>query len=123
MLWKQECASFPLSSHIFSNSTHDLLHFLRVINQTWFFLILIHCFFTDINECKNVTDPCHANATCNNTHGSYICDCHKGYDGDGKKCVGMYLFPLLWLSPQEVKITNILIYFLSWFCGSCYNLI
>ena len=53
---------------------------------------------------NNATYPSHANATCNNTHGSYICFCHNGYDGDGKGCVGMYLFPLWWMSPHVVKI-------------------
>ena len=42
----------------------------------------------DINEC--VTYPCHANATCNNTIGSYICQCDTGYSGDGFNCTGMH---------------------------------
>ena len=57
--------------------------------------IVISDCFLDINVYKNATYPSHANATCNNTHGSYICDCHKGYDGGGKRCDGMYLFPIL----------------------------
>ena len=49
-------------------------------------------FITDVDECNNVTySPCHANATCNNTLGSYICYCHEGYDGNGTNCTGMYL--------------------------------
>ncbi|KAI8496318.1 hypothetical protein Bbelb_261590 [Branchiostoma belcheri] len=36
---------------------------------------------TDVNECKTV--GCHPLATCNNTAGSYICECHEGYEGDG----------------------------------------
>ena len=75
-------------------------------------------FFLDINECNNGTSTCHANATCNNTHGSYICECHKGYYGDGKICNCMYLYPLS-LSPHLEKITNILIYL--WFGKRSYG--
>ena len=42
----------------------------------------------DTNEC-DVTSPYHANATCNNTEGSYICTCDPGYTGDGDMCNGM----------------------------------
>ena len=41
----------------------------------------------DTNEC-NGTSPCHANATCNNTVGSYICTCDPGFTGDGVTCNG-----------------------------------
>ena len=47
--------------------------------------------FLDIDECKNATRPCHANATCTNTEGSYFCKCFSGYDGDGENCTGMYI--------------------------------
>ena len=42
----------------------------------------------DINEC--LTYPCHANATCNNTIGSYMCTWDPGYSGDEFNCTGMY---------------------------------
>ena len=42
----------------------------------------------DINECW--TYPCHANATCNNTIGSYMCACDTGYSGDGFNCTGIH---------------------------------
>ncbi len=44
--------------------------------------------FAEINECSPVS-PCHVNATCNNTEGSYICTCDTGYSGDGFTCDGM----------------------------------
>ena len=43
----------------------------------------------DIDECSS--NPCHANATCNNTMGSYVCACDPGYSGDGFNCTGMHL--------------------------------
>ena len=42
---------------------------------------------TDINECE--TDPCNGtNALCINNDGSFYCDCHPGYTGDGYQCTG-----------------------------------
>ena len=43
----------------------------------------------DIDECSS--KPCHANATCNNEAGSYICACDPGYSGNGFNCSGMYV--------------------------------
>ena len=43
--------------------------------------------FIDTDECSTVS-PCHANATCNNTEGSYTCTCNGGYSGDGVSCNG-----------------------------------
>jgi hypothetical protein len=41
---------------------------------------------TDVDECANGTDNCHANATCTNTPGSFLCTCLAGYAGDGVTC-------------------------------------
>ena len=48
--------------------------------------LLLSLRMIDINECKYDTDPCHPNATCNNTGGSYICTCDTGYTGNGTTC-------------------------------------
>ena len=32
--------------------------------------------------------PCHPNATCTNTLGTYTCECEAGYEGDGLVCQG-----------------------------------
>ena len=45
--------------------------------------------FLDIDEC--LSDPCHSNATCNNTIGSFTCTCVSGYSGDGFQCIGEWL--------------------------------
>jgi hypothetical protein len=47
-------------------------------------------YYLDTNECLP-DSPCHANATCINTHGSYICTCDSGYSGDGFTCNGKIL--------------------------------
>ncbi|XP_028415961.1 fibropellin-1-like [Dendronephthya gigantea] len=45
----------------------------------------------DVDECLP-SSPCHSNATCNNTDGSYTCTCNSGYTGDGFNCTdGSYI--------------------------------
>ena len=58
--------------------------------------------FPEINECVPVS-PCHANATCNNTDGSYTCTCNTGYSGDGIICDGKlyYLYIYIYLSENH----------------------
>jgi len=43
---------------------------------------------TDVNECLVNNGGCHANATCNNTLGSYVCTCATGFTGNGISCTG-----------------------------------
>ena len=45
-------------------------------------------FATDIDECETNPHKCHQEATCNNTHGSYLCTCKPGVIGDGQNCTG-----------------------------------
>ena len=40
----------------------------------------------DIDEC--LSSPCHSDAICNNTGGSFTCTCVNGYTGDGFQCTG-----------------------------------
>ena len=65
----------------------------------WFFI-------TDVNECNNTTyPPCHADATCNNTIGSYLCDCDEGYGGNGINCTGMYLiYDIMFVSKPHTTV-------------------
>lgn len=39
----------------------------------------------DVDECGLGLHDCHPQAKCTNTHGSYNCQCKRGYIGDGKK--------------------------------------
>jgi hypothetical protein len=43
----------------------------------------------DIVECFDGNHTCDANAQCNNTVGSYLCECRSGFMGDGKTCTGI----------------------------------
>ena len=45
---------------------------------------------TDIDEC--LRNPCHTNATCNNTAGSYICVCDIDFISAGFNCTGSYVY-------------------------------
>lgn len=49
----------------------------------------IMCFYNilDINECI-VSAPCHTNADCTDTIGSFVCNCKTGFTGDGFTCTG-----------------------------------
>ena len=49
----------------------------------WYSLVFLT---SDINECDR--QPCHAQATCTNTEGSFICVCDPGYSGNGFICIG-----------------------------------
>ena len=45
-------------------------------------------FISDIDECKDNTNDCSKDATCNNTIGSFECTCKPGFTGDGSTCIG-----------------------------------
>ena len=52
-------------------------------------------FFPDVDECEEGTDNCVENATCENTIGSFTCECDDGFVGEAtEECKGMVT---LWL--------------------------
>ena len=54
---------------------------------------LIDSSCTDIDECTLPgASNCNFDARCNNTNGSYICTCNRGYSGDGFNCSGNYKY-------------------------------
>ena len=69
-----------------------------------FFLIINYYYFsydfTDIDECKG-NHSCHMNATCTNTIGSHVCDCHPGYSGNGQSCTGTWCVSSVTIPMRE----------------------
>lgn len=51
-------------------------------------------YFLDINECALELDECADNAACNDTDGSYECNCNPGFVGDGFTCTSMLILPM-----------------------------
>ena len=45
-------------------------------------------YLSDIDECAQ--NPCHDNASCINSIGSYECHCDSGFSGNGKNCTSKY---------------------------------
>ena len=53
--------------------------------------LFLNPFPADIDECL-AWSPCHGNASCTNTLGSFTCACNPGYSGDGvMTCYGRSL--------------------------------
>ncbi|NWJ02645.1 HEG1 protein, partial [Crypturellus undulatus] len=70
-----------------------------VANEHYFFFLLT---FADVDEC--LSNPCPALATCNNTHGSYICQCPLGYELEKGKCNLVRIF--IGQVPLKPNITH-----------------
>ncbi|NXX67755.1 HEG1 protein, partial [Spizella passerina] len=68
-----------------------------------FFVVLL-VFFTFIEVDKCLSNPCPALATCNNTHGSYICQCPLGYELEKGKCNLVRIF--IGQVPLKLNITH-----------------
>ncbi|XP_074001752.1 protein HEG homolog 1 [Numenius arquata] len=57
---------------------------------------------TDVDKC--LSNPCPALATCNSTHGSYICQCPLGYELEKGKCNIVRIF--IGQVPLKLNITH-----------------
>ncbi|NXL92514.1 HEG1 protein, partial [Alectura lathami] len=71
--------------------------YLPKINSWSFFLL-----FLDVDKC--LSNPCPALATCNNTHGSYVCQCPLGYELEKGKCNLVRIF--IGQVPLKLNITH-----------------
>ena len=49
--------------------------------------IHMHSYITDIDECADLVNPC-SPGLCENTNGSYICQCPEGYKFTAGGCSG-----------------------------------
>ena len=52
--------------------------------------LIFCCYVLDVDECSTNADICHANSTCNNTIGSFMCHCNTGFISNGTYCQGRY---------------------------------
>ena len=91
------CRNKPVLSELI-NQVYKLkyswwkIRFKYQISNSWDTnIIKCKCFygFSDIDECKG-NHYCHMNAICTNTHGSYVCDCQPGFNGNGQCCSGEF---------------------------------
>ncbi|NXB61853.1 HEG1 protein, partial [Struthidea cinerea] len=78
----------PATGNLYSGSHHQLISFSPTVDD-FYDSITITCFgaffaFIEVDKC--LSNPCPALATCNNTHGSYICQCPLGYELEKGKC-------------------------------------
>ena len=74
--------------------------------QTFLIILPPSLSLSDINECENGTDNCHADAQCIDTVGSFSCSCLPGFRGDGvMTCAGTkeYLFTAAAIIQIEMK--------------------
>ncbi|NXL99199.1 HEG1 protein, partial [Tyrannus savana] len=63
---------------------------------------LIFSAFVDVDKC--LSNPCPALATCNNSHGSYVCQCPLGYEMEKGKCNLVRIF--IGQVPLKLNITH-----------------
>ena len=75
-------------------------------NYNFFFFFFFNVYdFTDIDECKG-NRSCHVNATCVNTLGSHVCQCHAGYTGNGRNCTDeSKIFPTCTIFRTVLHVT------------------
>ena len=61
-----------------------LVNIFLLLPNDLLFSFFYYFYFLDIHEC--MSDPCHGNATCHDTEGSFECQCDVGYSGNGFNC-------------------------------------
>ncbi|NXM11952.1 HEG1 protein, partial [Ploceus nigricollis] len=66
--------------------------------------LCVHVCMTEVDKCRS--NPCPALATCNNTHGSYICQCPLGYELEKGKCNLVRVF-IGWVNITHGKYTEL----------------
>ena len=66
---------------------------------------------TDVNECETGEALCDINANCTDTEGSYLCQCHPGFSGDGFNCSSELLYIQVQLSTDHMYyISTVLVF-------------
>ena len=86
-----------------TSKTRTARDYSNISNYSKTFNLII----SDIDECSQGSHGCHANATCNNTQGSYNCTYLGEYVGSGKYCKvkgGSYLSEIHFILERIGKI-------------------
>ena len=73
--------------------------------------LLIPPYFLDIDEC--LSNPCHVNASCSDTQGSFGCQCNTGFSGNGFNCSSKYVFR--YYMKDVLPVVYLLLFFIK-FC-------
>lgn len=80
--------SYPLRSTAFYPVIFcSAIYYVVKYKIMWSLQYILFLYVLDINECTG-THPCHANASCKNVEGSFVCSCTNGFSGDGMNCSG-----------------------------------
>ncbi|NXL63109.1 HEG1 protein, partial [Chordeiles acutipennis] len=89
--------SSPATGNVSNGAHHD--DFCDSVTIAFFFFPPA---FVDVDKC--LSNPCPALATCNNTRGSYICQCPLGYELEKGKCNLVRIF--IGQVPLKLNITH-----------------
>ncbi|NXY27593.1 HEG1 protein, partial [Pomatorhinus ruficollis] len=90
----------PATGNVCNGSHHPTVDdFCDSVSIICFVLFLT---FIEVDKC--LSNPCPALATCNNTHGSYICQCPLGYELEKGKCNLVRIF--IGQVPLKLNITH-----------------
>ena len=63
-------------------------------------MVILLNHFVDVNECES--SFCDTNADCNNTVGSFMCECNLGFTGNGIICAGQ-MYNLSSVTPFNIQ--------------------
>lgn len=78
-----------LNEFSISNFPNPLSFYTSCFPRSHYLYNELNSKLVDVDECdSSELNECSPNAVCNNTEGSYICNCVRGFEGDGKNCTG-----------------------------------
>ncbi|NWV12308.1 HEG1 protein, partial [Ptilonorhynchus violaceus] len=95
--------SSPATGSVY-NGSHQWNAWVPLLQRIMYVCVtsLLAAGFEDVDKC--LSNPCPALATCNNTHGSYICQCPLGYELEKGKCNLVRIF--IGQVPLKLNITH-----------------
>ncbi|NWW64375.1 HEG1 protein, partial [Ifrita kowaldi] len=90
----------PATGNVYNGSHHPTVD--DVYGSVTITCLAVFFAFIEVDKC--LSNPCPALATCNNTHGSYICQCPLGYELEKGKCNLVRIF--IGQVPLKLNITH-----------------